>query len=108
MEKLLLFLLLLWLCLTAITIHQKKVLTYRISTLTNINKKYENDIIVLRALVQELGETNKKSSAELPEGTLEAVKFAMKMSHPDNKGNIKEFIKYSEVYDKLKSLINSN
>ena len=38
---------------------------------------------------------------EIPKGTIDAVRFAMKVSHPDNGGKEEDFIKYSEVYQKL-------
>lgn len=33
---------------------------------------------------------------------LDAVKYAVKYSHPDNGGNQNDFIKFKRVYDKLK------
>lgn len=33
---------------------------------------------------------------------LDAVKFAMKCSHPDNGGDSKKFMKFRELYNKLK------
>lgn len=38
---------------------------------------------------------------EIPKGTIDAVKLAMKVSHPDNGGTNEDFIKYNEVYQKL-------
>lgn len=38
---------------------------------------------------------------EIPKGTIDAVKLAMKVSHPDNGGNNEDFIKYREVYQRL-------
>ena len=38
---------------------------------------------------------------EIPKGTIDAVKLAMKVSHPDNGGNQDDFIKYREVYQRL-------
>lgn len=38
---------------------------------------------------------------EIPKGTIDAVKLAMKVSHPDNGGNNADFIKYNEIYQKL-------
>lgn len=35
---------------------------------------------------------------EVPKGTIEAVKWAMKMSHPDNNGNRDDFEKYKRAY----------
>lgn len=44
---------------------------------------------------------NQPVAKEIPEGTIEAVKFAMAKSHPDNGSNIEYFIKYRNVYEKL-------
>lgn len=33
---------------------------------------------------------------------IEAVKYAMKKSHPDNGGNAEDFKKYRELYNKIK------
>lgn len=38
---------------------------------------------------------------DIPKGTIDAVKLAMKVSHPDNGGTNEDFIKYNEVYQKL-------
>lgn len=37
----------------------------------------------------------------IPDGVLDAVKIAMKVSHPDNGGKSEDFIKYNELYKKL-------
>lgn len=37
----------------------------------------------------------------IPKGTIEAVKYAMIKSHPDNGGQAEQFIKYKKVYDEL-------
>lgn len=38
---------------------------------------------------------------EIPKGTIDAVRLAIKVSHPDNGGTNEDFIKYNEVYQKL-------
>ena len=40
-------------------------------------------------------------TAGMPDGVLDAVKIAMKVSHPDNGGKSADFIKYNELYKKL-------
>ena len=40
----------------------------------------------------------KKNIREIPKGTIEAVKLAMKISHPDNNGNREDFEKYKRAY----------
>lgn len=39
---------------------------------------------------------------DVPRGTLEAVKYAVKKAHPDSGGNKKDFIKFKKCYDELK------
>lgn len=43
-------------------------------------------------------ERSTKIVREVPKGTIEAVKWAMKMSHPDNNGNREDFEKYKRAY----------
>lgn len=40
-------------------------------------------------------------TAGMPDGVLDAVRIAMKVSHPDNGGKTADFIKYNELYKKL-------
>lgn len=44
---------------------------------------------------------NTYSASKVPQGTIEAVKYAMKKAHPDNGGNAEDFIKYKKVYEEL-------
>lgn len=37
----------------------------------------------------------------IPQDTIEAVKYAMKKSHPDNGGNAEDFKKFRDVYEEL-------
>lgn len=41
------------------------------------------------------------SAPSIPQGTIEAVKYAMKKSHPDSGGNHEDFIKFRRVYEQL-------
>ena len=41
------------------------------------------------------------SSKEIPKGTIQAVKEAMKRSHPDNGGNAEDFQMYRRAYNVL-------
>ena len=54
----------------------------------NIYSRFQKERIVYR-------------SAAMPDGVLDAVKIAMKVSHPDNGGKTADFIKYNELYKKL-------
>lgn len=40
---------------------------------------------------------------DVPNGTLEAVKYAVKHSHPDSGGNEQDFIKFKKCYEALKN-----
>lgn len=42
---------------------------------------------------------NQKIVREVPKGTIQAVKLAMKLSHPDNGGNEQDFIMYRRAYN---------
>lgn len=37
----------------------------------------------------------------IPQGTIEAVKYAMKKAHPDNGGNTEDFMRFQKVYEEL-------
>ena len=52
-------------------------------------------------LEHSLKRKSKKYNIDCNEDILDAVKLAMKVSHPDNGGNQEDFIKYREVYLKL-------
>lgn len=45
--------------------------------------------------------TVKTTIYQVPEGTIDAVKLAMKVSHPDNGGKDTDFIKYRNLYTQL-------
>ena len=54
----------------------------------NIYSRFQKERVVYR-------------NATMPDGVLDAVKIAMKVSHPDNGGKTADFIKYNELYKKL-------
>lgn len=74
-------------------------------------KKYEQqctdlrvrNIILNRRLLN--SQFNCKTTKEIPKETIDAVKLAMKVSHPDNGGKQEDFIKYRELYNKLTNKI---
>ena len=41
------------------------------------------------------------STQKIHQGTIEAVKYAMKKSHPDNGGNAEDFMRFQKVYEEL-------
>ena len=67
------------------------------------------EISLLNTIIQQLrvskGGTERiiyrSKTINIPKGTIDAVKLAMKVSHPDNGGKQEDFIKYNEVYQKL-------
>lgn len=65
------------------------------------------EILSLKRTIQRLKDQKYKETiysirpTEIPKGTIDAVKLAMKVSHPDNGGNNEDFIKYNEIYQKL-------
>lgn len=65
-------------------------------------KLYEKEIYFLKIEIIALQENRtiyKKNMAS--NEILDAVKIAMKVSHPDNGGKTADFIKYNELYKKL-------
>lgn len=54
----------------------------------NIYSRFQKERVVYR-------------NVAMPDGVLDAVKIAMKVSHPDNGGKTADFIKYNELYKKL-------
>ena len=71
--------------------------------------KKNTEISLLNTIIQQLrvskGGTKRiiyrSKTTNIPKGTIDAVKLAMKVSHPDNGGKQEDFIKYNEVYQKL-------
>lgn len=69
----------------------------------NLKKKLLEE--TARADMLEQNRVRKFYSKELcviPIGTLEAVKYAMNKSHPDNGGKQEDFIKLRKIYEELK------
>ena len=42
-----------------------------------------------------------RNNTYIPQGTIEAVKYAMKKSRPDNGGNADDFVRFKKVYEEL-------
>lgn len=49
-------------------------------------------------------ELQKKMRNMFPDGTIEAVKYAMNKSHPDNGGKQEDFLKFRKLYEDLKGM----
>lgn len=77
---------------------------YEISTLRRENHKLQIRVSVLKSDITALRTENVahvqryKGSPEVKE----AVKYAMKSAHPDNGGDAKDFMKFRELYNKIK------
>lgn len=71
----------------------KRQYGYEIRQLIYENQSLKSENFKLRS--------HRPGPIEIPKGTIDAVKLAMKVSHPDNGGNQNDFIKYREVYMKL-------
>lgn len=54
----------------------------------------------LRKVIEQY-EKAKFSSAPIPKGAIEAVKYAMKHAHPDNGGSAEDFIRFQKCYEEL-------
>ena len=77
---------------------------YEISTLRRENHKLQIRVSVLRSDITALRTENVahvQRYKESPE-VKEAVKYAMKSAHPDNGGDAKDFMKFRELYNKIK------
>ena len=79
-------------------ISRKSINSIEIQKLTTIINEYKNENMILKMLVNNLSHTGKKST---PEGTIDAVKYAVKKSHPDNGGNADDFIRFKKCLDEL-------
>lgn len=77
---------------------------YEISILRRENHKLQIHVNVLRSDITALRTENVahvQKYKESPE-VKEAVKYAMKSAHPDNGGDVKDFMKFRELYNKIK------
>lgn len=73
-----------------------EALTRKISILEESNQAYVKAIAILDEECRQI-----KNKTYIPDGTIEAVKDAMKRSHPDNGGNTEDFQKYRRAYNIL-------
>ena len=77
---------------------------YEISILRRENHKLQIHVNVLKSDITALRTGNVahvQKYKESPE-VKEAVKYAMKSAHPDNGGDAKDFMKFRELYNKIK------
>lgn len=76
-----------------------KDLTEKNQTLEFDLDKYRYEAFHLRWLLRDA--ERHKASKEIPKGTIQAVKEAMKRSHPDNGGSTEDFQMYRRAYNIL-------
>lgn len=84
--------------------NQLKCAEYEISALRRENHKLQIRVSVLKSDITALRTENVahvQRYKESPE-VKEAVKYAMKSAHPDNGGDAKDFMKFRELYNKIK------
>lgn len=58
-------------------------------------------ILNYKRMLDILARETQSKSAEISNGTIEAVHYAMIHNHPDNGGNAEKFVLYKKCYDKL-------
>lgn len=64
-------------------------------------KHYRLRISMLQNKVDELTKCRIKNGSKIPKDTIQAVKYAMKHAHPDNGGNVEDFIRFQKCYEEL-------
>ena len=63
---------------------------------------YQNEIYRLQEKISKIQKECKGFSISgIPDGTIEAVRYAMIHNHPDNGGDAEKFVLYKNCYDKL-------
>lgn len=81
------------------------------SNIRFLNERIQSEIMKNAELYRIVMEVNEKERENLfkytggnrniPQGTVEAVKYAMKHAHPDNGGDAEDFMKFQKVYKEL-------
>lgn len=69
--------------------------------LKDINHTLSTENIRLKQRIASYERTERFETKSVPHNTIEAVKYAMKKSHPDNGGNAEDFMLFQKVYDEL-------
>ena len=79
-------------------IARKSTESIEVKRLTLIISTYKNENMMLKNRINLLSSMGKQS---IPEGTMDAVRYAVKKSHPDNGGNADDFIRFKKCLDEL-------
>lgn len=78
-----------------------KDLTEKNSILEEQTDRYRKEVNHLLNRIDYITKQQHKVKKEIPKGTVQAVKEAMKRSHPDNGGNAEDFQMYRRAYNIL-------
>lgn len=62
---------------------------------------YRNQISILQGQIDRLLKMKTIQNPNIPPNTIQAVKYAMKHAHPDNGGNVEDFMKFQKCYEEL-------
>ena len=74
------------------------IYNYRqIARLKRLNYLLEEEVKILKTQPEATTQHINPADQEI----IEAVKYAMKMSHPDNNGNAEDFMKFRKLYKKI-------
>lgn len=83
-------------------IHKLEVDKELIERSNNISEiTLKNQISLLQAQVKGLLKMKTVQNPNFPPNTIQAVKYAMKHAHPDNGGNVEDFMKFQKCYEEL-------
>lgn len=84
----------------------------RIKKLQEKLEERDEEILNLKYKIIDLEFENKNETIKyvhrnkitVPDGALEAVRYAMNKSHPDNGGKHEDFIKFRKLYEEMKGM----
>lgn len=64
-------------------------------------QKYEEAVSVILSLRSQLSAYRNSNSHDYDSDVKDAIRYAMKKSHPDNGGTKEDFIKFNALYEKI-------
>lgn len=103
MEKIVIILLILLLCFELLSISKKnkeiEILKFDIGLLKGRISSHEAQYDFLKNKINTMDNYNKVCNNQQ---IIDAIKYAMKKSHPDNGGNAEDFKKFRELYNNMK------
>lgn len=81
-----------------ITDSEIKRLNHKILLDSQMYANFQMDFQRFQGFKKEYENNSKRS---IPSNTVQAVKYAMKHAHPDNGGNVEDFMKFRKCYEEL-------